>query len=165
MGPETSELFLNRVRCQLLERRVLIRHVGCAHPDHPPTRSTYTYTIGLAAHGHAELLIAGAALAEASPILMDLGQQVTGRTAWFRPGDVIDGLLEAGYPMMIAGPVTPDALERYPVTISAALFDDAGPPMQVVYTDTGYRYPWDDGYDMDDMTQPLLAPVPEVIRR
>jgi Domain of unknown function (DUF4262) len=155
---ETDGMFLAGIRAQLAAHPVLVRQVGgpgAAAVD------VYSYTIGLTAHGHPELMMVGAAHESAYPILIDLGRRVTAHQARFGPGDTVDDVLEGGYPLMIAGPVTPDCAERYPITVATLINHLAGPPLQVVYTDEGYRFPWHPGYNPDrELHQPLLCPVP-----
>jgi hypothetical protein len=148
-----NETFLSKVRDGLLEHGLMIISRACANPMH-----RFTYTVGLTAHDHPELLIVGVCGEDAQVILNDLGRQVIAGHR-FTAGETCDGLLIGGYSLAVIGPVDPDGDERYPIAAARAVFSDAGPPFQVVMPDDQYRFPWHPGYDMD-LAQPLLGPAP-----
>lgn len=125
-----------------------------------PGAPSYAYTIGLTPHGHPELLMAGMCVETAHYVLDTLGRDVLAG-AWLRPGDTVDGLLEGGYPVALAGPVVPEHDDDYPIRYARELYSEAGPAMQVLIPDLEYRFPWHPGYEMT--RQPLLCPSPEPV--
>lgn len=152
-GAPPAELFLNRIRSGMLEHGVMIMHIGCRHPLHG-----HSYTVGLTAHDHPELIMVGLDSTIRHYLLNTLAREViAGRR--FRAGDTASAPHMGGYELTIVGPVDADSDKRYPVKVARDIFPDTGPPYQVVFPDDNCRRPWEDGYDME-VIQPLLGPVP-----
>lgn len=147
-----KELFLNRVRAGMLEYGFMVVHSGCDHPRH----GGYSYTVGLTALDHPELLMAGLDCDSRHYLLNELAVQVrAGRR--YRPGDT--GSVDMSYDVTLVGPVDADGDFMYPISAVRGIFPDAGPALQAVFPDGRHRLPWQEGYDMD-VDQPLLGPVP-----
>jgi hypothetical protein len=119
-------------------------------PSDPP----FSYTVGLTALGHPELILIGMPSQYAQRILNSLGEEVRkGHTylANTTTADATDpsapvALIEVGDPSMLLV-----AVELYQQV-------DA---LQVIWPDPKGRLPWDDGYPNPAWAQPFLGAIPE----
>ena len=127
-----------------------VRHVG-AGPDGEPR--AFSYTIGLTALGHPELVVVGMPFESAQDFLNLAGELVRdGRR--FRTGtttaDLTDGARVAFVPVHDDSGLT--AVEQVYGTVEA---------LQLVWPDSAGRMPWDDDHANPPSTQPLLGPLPD----
>lgn len=120
---------------------------------------TFVYTVGLHEAGHPEIIEFGLPYKVAGPILNDLAAQI-------RAGKVFWPYLEylevvADYPVIFI-PVD-DSSEH--LTLANAFYGRPGagpiPALQMVFPDMAGRFPWEEDYDLDPRTQPLLGQPPK----
>jgi hypothetical protein len=123
-------------------------------PDDPDATTPFAYTVGLTAHGYPELFIAGLAPGIAHALLNDLAGRVYDQAKRFTHGQRVSDLI-AGYDAIIVeGPV----IEALPPMAAIARYGrDQIRLQQIVWPDRQGRFPWQDGYDLDPHTQPLIA--------
>ncbi len=114
----------------------------------------FAYTVGLTAHGHPELIIAGLDPLIAQALLNDLAGRVYDTAARFTHGQRVSDLL-AGYDAAILdGPSTEDL---QPGTAYARYGRDRVRLQQIVWPDKDARFPWDSGYAYPPHVQPLIG--------
>jgi hypothetical protein len=101
---------------ELLQQQVeIIDRVGWSvvhvfpAPDDPPTDVAFTYTVGLTAHDHPELVLAGLPPQIAQALLNDLGRRVFDQAARFSHGERLTDVL-VGYDAIIVDGTPNDAL-------------------------------------------------------
>jgi Domain of unknown function (DUF4262) len=122
--------------------------------DDPDATSPFVYTVGLTAHGHPELLIAGLEVATSQALLNDVAARVYGKGERFIHGQQIDDLI-IGYPAVIVnGPPTP---ELWPGAAIARYGRDRVRLQQIVWPDDDGRFPWHDGYAHEARVQKLIG--------
>ncbi|MFJ6199129.1 DUF4262 domain-containing protein [Micromonospora sp. NPDC092111] len=146
------------IRDFMRRQSLIIDQVGWAvtlvPPDPDDSTAAFAYTVGLTAHDHPELLIAGLDPAIAQQLLNDLAARVYDRAERFTHGQRISDLI-AGYDAtIVAGPATEQlrpgaALARYGLRQVRL--------QQIVWPDQAGRLPWDDGYAYPKATQPVIA--------
>ena len=121
-------------------------------PDDPG--APFAYTVGLTAHGHPELIIAGLDPLIAQALLGDLAGRVYDTAARFTHGQRVTDLL-AGYDAVILdGPGTEDL---HPGTAYARYGRDRVRLQQIVWPDKHGRFPWENGYVYPPHVQPLIG--------
>lgn len=114
----------------------------------------FAHTVGLTAHGHPELIIAGIDPTIAFTMLNDLASRVLDRAERFGHGQRIHDLLVNYDAVVVEGPPT----ERlWPGSAVGRYGDDRVRLQQIVWPDASGRFPWQDGYAYDADVQPLLA--------
>jgi hypothetical protein len=146
---------------RLLRRQAeIIDRVGWAvtyvlpTPQDPPTTVGFAYTVGLTAHDHPELMIAGLTPAIAHALLNDLAARMHDNAERFTHGQRISDLL-AGYDAIITdGTATADL---HPGAAFARYGRDRVRLQQIVWPDQDGRFPWEDGYGYPPHVQPLIA--------
>jgi hypothetical protein len=121
-------------------------------PDDDPT--VFAYTVGLTAHDHPELIIAGLPPHTAQALLNNLAGRVYDKAQHFHHGQRIDDLLE-GYEAIIVEGAATDVL--YPGAAIGRYGTHRVRLQQLVWPDPHGRYPWDDDYSQDPRLQPLIA--------
>ncbi len=116
--------------------------------------SPYAYTVGLAAHGYPELLIAGLDPAVSQQLLNDLAARVYDRAERFRHGQRIGDLI-AGYDAAI---IDGEPTEHLHLGAAIARYgQEQVRVQQIVWPDPHGRFPWDDGYAYSLQVQPILG--------
>ena len=121
-------------------------------PEHPG--APFAYTVGLTAHDHPELVIAGLDPLSAQALLNDLAARVYDTGARFTHGQRVSDLI-AGYDAVILeGPATDDL---HPGAAYARYGRDRVRLRQIVWPDPQARFPWDDGYAHPPGAQPLIG--------
>jgi hypothetical protein len=112
----------------------------------------FSYTIGLTALGHPEFVITGMPFEYAQSFLNLAGQLVKDGTK-FGSNQFSDKLTDSGAVFFIA--VTDDhelgAIEQVYGQIDA---------LQLIWPDSGERFPWQAGYNNPPSVQPLLGSLP-----
>lgn len=137
---------LDDLRRLIAEHGWAVRHV--ADPD--PARCL-SYTVGLTAHLHPEVVMTGLPPDVAHTFLNHAGQIVVHEHGHFAAGEETP-LLSAGRPFPVIAVTDPSIL-------AAATELYAGVrAVQVVWTDSAGHRPWDPGYANPPGTQPLLGP-------
>ncbi len=119
--------------------------------DSPGPR--FTYTVGLTRWNHPELILFGVSHDVAQGMLNDLGGRVRDG-AVLEVGQQLDDLI-VGLPARLVQ--VDDTTEHFGM---ARRLYPVVRGLQVVWTDTTGRFPWDVGYDINPLVQPVLGPVP-----
>lgn len=119
-----------------------------------PDTAPFTYTVGLTAHDHPELLTAGLSPEIAHSLLNELARWVYDRAERFTHGQRIRDLI-AGYDaIIIDGPPTNDLLPG----MAIARYGRARVRLQqMVWPDRQGLFPWETGYGLGPKAQPLIA--------
>jgi hypothetical protein len=122
--------------------------------DDPPTTAVFGYTVGLTAHGHPELIIAGLDPAICHALLNDLARRVYDTAETFNHGQRITDLI-IGYDAII---VNGDATEHL---LPGAAFGRYGKQsvrlQQIVWPDINGRFPWEHDYVYPPHVQPTIG--------
>jgi hypothetical protein len=122
--------------------------------DDPPTDVAFTYTVGLTAHDHPELVLAGLAPQIAQSLLNDLGRRVFDQAARFSHGERLGDVL-VGYDAIIVDGSPNDDLHP---GIAFALYGRGKVRLQqLVWPDRRGRFPWESGYGYPPHAQSLIA--------
>lgn len=128
--------------------------------DDPEPGPGFIYTIGLATVDppQPELIVFGMSPRTGGHVLNDLADRVTKKGERLQPYQNYDDVI-VDYPVMLI-PVD-DSTEH--LTWANAFFglEEPVPALQMVWTDKAGRYPWEEGYDIDLRTQPLLGQPPQ----
>lgn len=140
---------LAQPRALIDEHGWAVRNVGAGEePDHAP----FSYTIGLTAMGHPEVIVTGLPFEHAQIFLNNIGFDVRDGKQ-FRPGDTTEDLTEPGKPVaFIAVANTTDLTAVVQVYGSVTA-------VQMVWPDSLGRLPWVEGYPNPPEAQPLLGPA------
>jgi hypothetical protein len=123
-------------------------------PDDPDTAGPFAYTVGLTAHGHPELAIAGLDPATAQALLNDLASRVFDKAERFSHGQHVSDLIVGYDAVIVDGPPTP---KLWPGAAVGRYGADHVRLQQIVWPDADGRFPWQDGYTFDADVQPLIA--------
>lgn len=122
--------------------------------DDPETTAPFAYTVGLTAHDYPELITAGLPPEVAHSLLNDLARRVYDKAERFTHGQRISDLI-AGYDaIIIDGPPTDELLPGMAIKRYGR---DQIRLQQLVWPDQQGRFPWDNRYNFDPRTQPLIA--------
>ncbi|WP_170226461.1 DUF4262 domain-containing protein [Rudaeicoccus suwonensis] len=130
-----------------------VRHVA-AGDGRPP----FSYTIGLTALDHPEMVMVGMPREPAHAFLNLAGDAIkAGRT--FQHGEITDALTDgAGI-----GIITVVAAEE--LTAVAQVYGVPVQALQLIWPDSKGWLPWEPGYNNAAETQPFLGPLPTAWRR
>lgn len=110
-----------------------------------------SYTVGLTAHGHPEVVMTGLPPEVGTAFLNIVGEIVVREGGRFAAGEVTMELADG--PAM---PVLP-VLDKTDLTAMEAVYGDV-PALQIVWTDSAGRLPWEPGYANPAGLQRLLGP-------
>lgn len=119
--------------------------------------ATFSYTAGLTAFEHPELIIFGINPLVSQGILNNLGVAIRDG-ARFESGDIIRGALGGDLPLALV-----EAADVSDLTVTRRLYGDVS-VLQVVWCDPKGRFPWERRYSMSPAAQPSLGPAPTVQR-
>ena len=152
----SQELIADQVIADL--RNVIEEHgwaVRNVLPGPAPEEVPFSYTIGLTAFGHPEVIILGMPSRSAHEFLNLIGDEVR-RGNRFEHGTVTGDLTDDDNPVVFihaedTGRLT--AVEQVYGRVSA---------VQMIWPDSTGRLPWQDGYRNPPEAQPLLGPLPRV---
>ncbi|MBG0568236.1 DUF4262 domain-containing protein [Actinoplanes aureus] len=122
--------------------------------DDPPTAVSFSYTVGLTAHDHPELLVAGLPAELAHGLLNDLARRVYDKAARFSHGELIGDVLVGYDAIIVDGPPNDDL---HPGAAFAVYGRDKVRLHQLVWPDEQGRFPWETGYGYPPHAQPLIA--------
>ncbi|MGX4657846.1 DUF4262 domain-containing protein [Micromonospora sp. SCSIO 07396] len=123
-------------------------------PTDDSDTTPFTYTVGLTAHDHPELLTAGLSPEIAHSLLNELAHRVHDRAERFTHGQRIHNLITSYDAIIIDGPPTDDLLPG----MAIARYGRARVRLQqMVWPDQQGLFPWETGYDLDPEAQPLIA--------
>jgi len=137
----------------LEELTALIARHGWAvrHVVDPEPAACFSYTVGLTAQLHPEIVMTGLPPQVAHAFLNNAGAVVARQHGHFAPGDRTTELTEAGTFEVIA------VTDTSGLTAVQSLYGDVR-AVQLVWTDSAGNLPWDDGYRNPPGSQPLLGP-------
>src|SRR3954452_2465090 len=137
----------------LEELQELIARHGWAvrHVVDPEPAACLSYTVGLTAHLHPEVVMTGLPPQVAHAFLNNAGAVVVREHGHFAPGDKTTALTE-GPPFEVIAVTDTSAL-----TAVQSLYGDVR-AVQVVWTDSTGQLPWQPGYRNPPGSQPLLGP-------
>jgi hypothetical protein len=138
-------------------RRVIDRfgwavlHGGGSGPGDP----RWSYTVGLSAFEHPEVIVVGLPFAAGETYLNLVGEAVRAG-ARFRPGVVTTALTDADSPVVFLQVTDTERL-----TVAEQLHGSVD-ALQLVWPDSTGKLPWEEGHRNPPHAQPLLGPRPEV---
>ena len=149
---------MNEFDTILAEQQHHIRVVGWAVTAVLPTTgqagAPFAYTVGLTAHQHPELLIAGVDPYTAHELLNAMASRVVHNGARLVDGQRIDDLIVDYDAVMRSGQPTRELVAG---TACARYGHDRVRLTQIVWPCPHSRFPWEDGYCLPAGLQPLLA--------
>ena len=136
----------------LEELQELIARHGWAvrHVVDPDPAACVSYTVGLTAHLHPEIVMTGLPPQVAHAFLNIAGAVVVRQHGHFAPGDRTTELAEAGTFEVI------EVTDTSALTAVQSLYGDVR-AVQVVWTDSAGNLPWEPGYRNPTGSQPLLG--------
>ncbi len=110
-----------------------------------------SYTVGLSAHEHPEVVMTGLPPDVATAFLNIVGEIVVREHGQFTAGQATTELAD--------GPAMPvlQVTDKTDLTAVEAIYGDV-PVLQIVWTDSASRFPWDAGYANPPGSQRLLGP-------
>ena len=110
-----------------------------------------SYTVGLTAHGHPEVLMTGLPPEVGTAFLNIVGEIVVREGGRFAAGEATTELAD--------GPAMPvlSVLDKTDLTAAEAIYGDVQ-ALQIVWTDSAGRLPWEPGYANPPGSQRLLGP-------
>ncbi len=118
----------------------------------PDPAKCLSYTVGLTAHDHPEVVMTGLPPEVGHAFLNIVGEIVVREGGRFVAGEATTELAD--------GPAMPvlEVLNKTALTAVEAIYGDV-PALQIVWTDSGGRLPWEPGYANPLGSQPLLGTV------
>jgi hypothetical protein len=139
-------LFSQQLQALIAEHGWAVRNVG-AFANAP----RFSYTVGLTALDHAELVMVGLPF-EVSQAFLNLAGDMVRRGRQFQPGELTEDLAEGGPIAIIRADDTAEltAVGQVYGTVSA---------LQLVWSDSDGYLPWDNGYANDPGAQAILGPL------
>lgn len=129
--------YLNTVLDKIHTHKVMIQGVFPTQDD--PDTIGFSYTVGLSAHDHPELIIFGLPMRMAQTLLNDLAFRVIDKNARFHAGQEIHDLIR-DYPARLVE--VADSTEH--LTIANRIYTAPVAALQVLYPDAEGRWPWDE---------------------
>lgn len=123
-----------------------VRNVSDADPA-----KCLSYTVGLSAHAHPEVVMTGLPPEVGTAFLNIVGEIVVKEAGRFAAGETTTELAD--------GPAMPvlEVVDTTDLTAIHAIFGDV-PVVQIVWTDSAGRLPWEAGYANQAGSQRLLGP-------
>ena len=154
MGSGHDEVFRELLR-MIDEFGWAVRHVGAGSE---PGEAAFSYTVGLTALEHAEVVITGMPFNASHVFLNHIGSDVRDGKR-FEPGTTTEELTEPGAPVVFLPVVQDEEL------VAVRQVYGKCTAVQMVWPDSAGRLPWIDGYNNPPDAQPLLGPRPELDRK
>jgi hypothetical protein len=147
---DTDDPVFAKLLSLILEHGWAVRHVGAGSE---PGEAAFSYTVGLTAMGHPEVVITGLPFEHAQTFLNNIGADVRDGQR-FEAGDITEDLTDPGAPVAFlavedASGLT--AVEQVYGRVEA---------VQMVWPDSAGHLPWTDGYRNPPHVQPLLGARP-----
>jgi hypothetical protein len=127
-----------------------VLHGGGSSPDDP----RYSYTVGLSAWQHPEVIVVGLPFQAGETYLNLVGEAVRAG-ARFAPGAATTALTDADSPVVF---LQVTEAERMAL---AEQFDGSVEALQLVWPDSTGLLPWQEGHRNPPGAQPLLGPRPD----
>ena len=124
-----------------------VRNVSDADPA-----KCLSYTVGLTAQEHPEVVMTGLPPEAGTAFLNIVGDLVVREGRRFSAGEATTDLAD--------GPAMPviEVVDKTDLTAVDAIYGDV-PALQIVWTDSGGRLPWEPGYANPAGSQRLLGPL------
>ncbi|MEU6020810.1 DUF4262 domain-containing protein [Micromonospora sp. NPDC047134] len=145
--------FLRRQEHVIGTKGWAVTHVLPTDDDHGTT-APFAYTVGLTAHDHPELIIAGLPPLVAHTLLNDLARRIYDKAERFTHGQRISDLIVGYDAVIIDGQPTDNLL---PGAAIACYGRHQIRLQQIVWPDQQARFPWDSDYTFEPNAQPLIA--------
>jgi Domain of unknown function (DUF4262) len=131
-----------RIEADIEEHGFFAQHVIPTVGDPDPDAPSFTYTVGMRAHGHPDLLVSGMTGGNAWDTLAQVAHLVRGG-ARFGDGDVSERVLDGSPVRFVA---IPEDAKREHLAITAGFYgDEPFEALQIVFPDSQNRWPWEDG--------------------
>lgn len=127
-----------------------VRHVGA---DRESGAAPFSYTVGLTALGHPEVVITGMPFAHAQTFLNNIGNDVRSGVR-FDPGLVTEDLTGPGAPVTFLA-----VQDTRGLTAVEQVYEQVQ-AVQMVWPDSVGRLPWQEAYNNSPDAQPLLGDRP-----
>ena len=123
-----------------------IRNVSSADPS-----MCLSYTVGLTSYGHPEVVMTGLPSEIGTAFLNIVGETVVREGGRFTAGEATTELAN--------GPAMPvlEVVDKTDLTAVKAIYGDV-PALQIVWSDSRGRFPWELGYGNPPGSQRLLGP-------
>lgn len=136
---------LDELRAKIDTYGWAIRNVSDADPT-----KCLSYTVGLTAHGHPEVVMTGLPPEAGTAFLNIVAEIVVREGGRFTAGEATTELAD--------GPAMPvlAVMDKTDLTAVDAIYGDV-PALQIVWTDSGGRLPWEPGYANPPGSQRLLG--------
>lgn len=152
-----SPEFASRIEEYTDQLRTIIDVHGHAvqHVFGDDTGPQFSYTVGLTATGHSELITYGLPPKGVQGILNAAADKYRGDGGGYHAGQVIYELIGNGY-----DPVLIDVHDVSPLGFARRIYGPQVRAFQLVFPDDEHRWPWQDG---SEFVVPLLGPVPQII--
>lgn len=131
-----------------------VRHVGAGDE---PGEAAFSYTVGLTAIHHPEVVITGMPFAPAQEFLNNIGADVRNGKR-YEPGTVTEELTGPGAPVVFL-----DVVQDEQLVAVRQVYGHCS-AVQMVWPDSAGHLPWVPGYNNPADAQPLLGPRPEARR-
>jgi hypothetical protein len=133
-------------------RRLIAEHGWAVrHVVGPQPAQCFSYTVGLTAQLHPEIVMTGLPHAVAHAFLNNAGHVVVREHGHFAPGERATGLADGAAFAVI------EVTDTSGLTAVESLYGDVR-AVQVVWTDSAGRLPWEPGFANPPGSQPLLGP-------
>ena len=153
MTDDTLDAYIQKIEGLIAEYGWAVQGVGAGDGD-----PQFSYTVGLTALGHPEIIIESLPPAPALGILNIIGGAIKEQGRRFEPGDVVRGILGNDLPLAFI-----EARKTDDLTVVGRIYGTRD-ALQAVWCDTAGRFPWDEEYGMSVDVQPLLGVVPDTRR-
>jgi hypothetical protein len=126
------------------------RHVGAGTET---GQAAFSYTVGLTAMGHPEVIVTGLPFDHAQTFLNNIGSDVRDGKQ-FRPGFATEDLTGPGTPVVFIAVEDTSGLTAVDQVYGSV------PAVQMVWPDSAGHLPWVPGYRNQPDAQPLLGRAP-----
>ena len=136
---------LDELRGLITEHGWAVRNVS----DADPARCV-SYTVGLSAHGHPEVVMTGLPPNVGTAFLNIVGEIVVREHGHFDAGTTTTELAD-GPPMPVLA-----VTDKSDLTAVEAIYGDV-PALQIIWTDSAGHLPWDQGYANPPGSQRVLT--------
>jgi hypothetical protein len=124
-------------------------------PDDESDEVGFSYTVGLTALGHPEVIVLGMPWKSAHEFLNLIGDEVR-RGARYQPGTVTGAFTDEDSPVVFIQVAETDRL-----TAVGQIYGRVD-AVQMIWPDSTGRLPWQEGYRNGPAVQPLLGPLPAI---
>ncbi|WP_026541374.1 DUF4262 domain-containing protein [Paenarthrobacter nicotinovorans] len=145
---DSNDAVFDQLLSLIEEHGWAVRHVGAGHD------AAFSYTVGLTALEHPEIVMEGLPFEVAQAFLNFMGEEVkAGRR--FTPGSIATDLTDSPAPIAFISVENVTGL-----TAVAEVYGEVN-ALQAIWSDSTGRLPWEPSYRNPADAQPLLGPVPD----